>query len=91
MPTGRGDAERHFKTALQISEQIGARPWMAHTQRQHARMLLGRDDAGDRDRAIGLLADANRTYLNLGMNSWARRTLLADVRRHVRSGLDSLS
>jgi eukaryotic-like serine/threonine-protein kinase len=69
---GRGDAERHFKTALQMSEQIGAGPWLAHTQRQHARMLLARDDAGDRDRAIGLLADATRTYLDLGMNSWAK-------------------
>jgi hypothetical protein len=75
---GRGDTERDFIAGLQMTEQFGARPWVAHTQRQHARMLLARDDAGDRDRAIGLLADATRTYLNLGMNSWAKRTLLVE-------------
>jgi len=66
-----GDAERHFATALGMNGKIGARSWEAHTQRDHARMLLARDAPGDAQRAETLLADALTTYRQLGMETYA--------------------
>ena len=66
------DAERHFERATMMNERMGARPWVAHTQHEHARMLLLRDAEGDRERAAELLARAQATYRELGMRS-ARR------------------
>src|SRR5206468_4109310 len=37
------DAERHFEEALTMNERIGARPWLAYTQEDYARMLLARN------------------------------------------------
>ncbi len=68
-----GDAERHFRRALEVNERIGARPWLAHTQEDYARMLLARATLGDRDKALQLLADARSRYRELGMDSWAER------------------
>ena len=36
------DAERHFEDAIEVNRRIGARPWLAHTQEDYARMLLAR-------------------------------------------------
>ena len=33
------DAERHFDTALEVNERIGARSWLAHTRHDYAQML----------------------------------------------------
>ena len=41
---GRG--HRHFDNALAMNEQMGARPWLAHTQEDYARMLDARGDPG---------------------------------------------
>jgi hypothetical protein len=65
-------AERHFEDALEKNASMGARPWLAHTQADYARMLLARDDTSDRERALELLADAVATYWELGMESWAK-------------------
>ena len=54
-----------------INARVGARPWLAHTQYDYARMLLERDQPGDRERARELLAEAVSTYRDLGMDSWA--------------------
>ncbi|MFL5909798.1 MAG: tetratricopeptide repeat protein, partial [Gaiellaceae bacterium] len=71
---GRFDeAERHFEHALEANERLGARPWVAHTKHQHARMLLRRAAAGDAERAHALLEGARRDYEELGMKSWAER------------------
>lgn len=68
--TGRWDeAERHFEEALQLNREMGARPWVAHTQHAYARMLLARDGTGDRDHASDLLADARQTSLELDMRA----------------------
>ena len=67
------DAERHFGDALQVNDQIGARPWLARTQEDYARMLLARARPEDHDSALQLLADARSCYGELGMDSWARR------------------
>jgi hypothetical protein len=52
---------------------MGARPWVAHTQHDYARMLLARSQSGDRARARDLLATALETYRELGMEPWAER------------------
>ena len=54
-----------------MNASVGARPWLAHTQDDYARMLLERDQPGDSERARELLAEAISTYHSLGMDSWA--------------------
>jgi len=46
---------------------MGARPWVAHTQHDYARMLLSRGDAGDRERALGFLSVALDAGQQMGM------------------------
>jgi eukaryotic-like serine/threonine-protein kinase len=72
------DAERHFEDALRMNERMGARPFAAHTQLEHARMLLRRQAEGDRDRADEFLSTARATYHGLGMqDDVARAAALA--------------
>jgi tetratricopeptide (TPR) repeat protein len=61
------EAERHFQDALAASARVGARPWVAVVQRDHARLLLTRDGPGDRDQARQLLAAALASARELGM------------------------
>jgi eukaryotic-like serine/threonine-protein kinase len=67
------DAERHFEAALEANKRMGARPWVAHTQEDYARMLLERDAAGDAEKAQELLAAALATYRGLGMEPHAAK------------------
>jgi tetratricopeptide (TPR) repeat protein len=67
------NAERHFEDAIEIERRMRARPWLAHAQHSLAALLLIRLEAGDRERANGLLEDARGAYEALGMHSWARR------------------
>ena len=67
------DAERHFELALQVNGRMHARPWVAHTQHDYARMLLARDASGDRARARELLTTALDAYRALGMKPWEAR------------------
>jgi tetratricopeptide (TPR) repeat protein len=69
----RDDATRHFEDALTMNARMGARPWVAHTQRDYAAMLLGRGAPGDRESAERLLALARDGYRQIGMTSWAER------------------
>jgi DNA-binding SARP family transcriptional activator len=57
-------AEAHFVAAAAVNARMGARPWVAHTQAEHARMLLRR---GERERAAELLARARATARELGI------------------------
>jgi tetratricopeptide (TPR) repeat protein len=61
------DADRHFEAALEMNARMGARPWLAHTQDDYARMLLDRDAPGDHEKAEELLTMALATYRELGM------------------------
>jgi tetratricopeptide (TPR) repeat protein len=71
--TSRWDeAAAHFEDAIAMNARIGARPLLAHTQHDYARMLLKRDQPGDRERARELVAEGVATYRALGMDSWAR-------------------
>jgi uncharacterized protein HemY len=69
------EAERHFEAALTTNARIGARPWLAHTQRDYARMLLASDEPGDGERALALIRTALQTYRELGMEGWVRSAL----------------
>jgi len=66
-------AERHLSDALHLNARIGAQPWMARTQADLATLLLARDQPGDRERAIELLAAALGTARRLGMTAFAKR------------------
>jgi len=63
------EAERHFEAALEMNARMGARPWVARTQHDYARMLLARDRPGDREKAFLLLIDSSATCQVLGMVS----------------------
>jgi DNA-binding SARP family transcriptional activator len=65
------DAQMHFETAVEKERIMGARPWLAHTQHDYARMLLARAQTGDGKQARALIAQALATYRELGMQGWA--------------------
>jgi hypothetical protein len=50
-----------------MNERMGARPWLAHTQHDYARLLIARGTADDRAKGDALLATAVDTYRELGM------------------------
>ena len=60
-------AARHFEDALAVHRRMGAHPWVAHTQRDYAEMLLERGAGDDRARARSLLEDALAAAHALGM------------------------
>lgn len=62
-------AIHHFDDALAMNADMGARPWLAQTQNDYARLLLARDGPDDRERARDLLGMALATYGELGMGS----------------------
>jgi DNA-binding SARP family transcriptional activator len=61
------EAERHFERAAAMNARMGARPWLAYTRDDHARMLLARERPGDRERARRLLDEAHAGYREIGM------------------------
>lgn len=64
-------AIEHFRDGIELNDRMGARPAVAHTRADCARVLLGRADPGDREEAAALLAAASAGYLELGMDSFA--------------------
>lgn len=67
------EAEQHFQAALAMNTRMGARPWLAHTQYQYARMLLARHQSDDPAQAAPLLEAALATAQELGMRALAER------------------
>jgi DNA-binding SARP family transcriptional activator len=65
------EAELHFEDAVAMNARMGARPWLAHSANDYARMLHARNRGGDRERAQALLDSALRTYRELGMDRYA--------------------
>jgi DNA-binding SARP family transcriptional activator len=63
------DAELHFEHALTMNARMGARPWLAYTAHDYARMLRARNGRGDRERAQELLENALAIYRDLGMDT----------------------
>jgi hypothetical protein len=70
---------------------MGARPWLAHTRYEHARMLLDRDAEGDRGRAVELLARARELYRELGMDDDLVRVEQLRVQATAGSNSDRLT
>jgi class 3 adenylate cyclase/DNA-binding CsgD family transcriptional regulator/tetratricopeptide (TPR) repeat protein len=66
-------AARHFEEALAMNARMGARPWLAHTQHEYARMLLARNQPGDREQAEALLDQALGAARKLGMHTLEER------------------
>jgi DNA-binding SARP family transcriptional activator len=65
------EAGPHFEEAVVMNERMGARPWLAHTHSDYARLLLARDEPGDRGQALELAGRALEGYRSLGMDSFA--------------------
>ena len=65
------EAAAQFEDAIAMNGRIGARPLLAHSQHDYARMLLARGRPGDEARARELLADAAASFRELGMDGWA--------------------
>jgi tetratricopeptide (TPR) repeat protein len=63
-PTQRFEAEERMEAALRVLQEIGTRPELARSYVSYARSLLG---AGERDRAIELLAQATAMFQEMGM------------------------
>jgi hypothetical protein len=64
------EAELHFEDGVAMNARIGARPWLAHTQHDYARMLHARNRPGDRKLAQEQLQAARKIYRELGMQSY---------------------
>jgi hypothetical protein len=63
-------AREHFETAMSRNRVMGARPALADTQLEYARYLA---DRGDRIRAEDLVHEAQRSFVELGMTTYAER------------------
>jgi predicted ATPase/DNA-binding CsgD family transcriptional regulator len=59
------DAERHFDDSDAMNTRLGARPLLAHTKVDRARMHLARHERGDLPRARELLAEASAAFEGL--------------------------
>ena len=66
-------AEAYFAAAHGIHARAGARTWTAHTDYDHARMLLTRGRLEERDRALALLPRTKATAKQLGMGALLER------------------
>jgi tetratricopeptide (TPR) repeat protein len=66
-----------FEQALDQHTRLGARPWVAHTQREYAVMLLARGRPGDAERAAQLLRLALDGARTLGIRRLEARIVEA--------------
>jgi len=60
-------AVEHFEAAIETNARVGARPYLARSQHEYARMLIERNESGDKEKAQQLLTEAATTYRDLGM------------------------
>jgi class 3 adenylate cyclase len=66
-------AEAHFATAVEIAIEQGARPELARTYLDDARMRLARNARGDRDLVIERIGTAQAIFEELGMVPFTRQ------------------
>ena len=80
-----GDADAHFRAALEWNQRMGATPWVAMTQHQYAELLLSWGEQPQRERAIQLGRAAYETARTLGMEALIRSSsaLLGEVGEDV--------
>jgi DNA-binding NarL/FixJ family response regulator len=78
------DAARHFEDALAMNERMGFRPWVAHTLRAYARLLISRPHraAAELARAREMLEQAVAIYADTNVERGRAEAidLLADRR-----------
>jgi hypothetical protein len=67
------EAEAHFAAALAANRAAGAPGLVAGTNLALGRVLLARDEAGDRERATTVLDDAANSFAELGLTYWEGR------------------
>jgi DNA-binding CsgD family transcriptional regulator len=67
------DAERHLRSAIEINERTGGRPWLAHAQFELANVLLTRRRTGDRRAAAELVRTALGIARDAGMRGLQER------------------
>ena len=67
------DAEGHFEEALAVNQHVGARTFLARTERARATMLLDRNQPDDADRAGELIRRALKTTMALKMDLESER------------------
>lgn len=68
-----GDAAGHFEQAIDLASRSGARPHLAATQYEFARVLVGSDLDGRMERAWDLLTKAVPAARALGVKALARQ------------------
>jgi tetratricopeptide (TPR) repeat protein len=66
-------AETHFEQALELNQKMLAKPWIAHTRGDFARMLKKRGRPDDIHRADALLNEAWSAAQDLGMVALTNR------------------
>lgn len=69
------EAEKHYRTALQLSSTAGARVWLARSKTSYAAMLLARRSESDRERAHDLLDSAILTADEFGLKAIGDRAI----------------
>jgi DNA-binding winged helix-turn-helix (wHTH) protein/tetratricopeptide (TPR) repeat protein len=74
----------HFEAAREIHARLGARPWVARTDYDIARLLARRSQRDDRARSAALVAGVLESAAELGMASLALRVRELD---HVLHGV----
>jgi eukaryotic-like serine/threonine-protein kinase len=67
------EAEAHLELALRLNRRMGARPSVARTQFEYARVAAARNRAGDHEQALRLLRESLATASELGMNFLLQR------------------
>lgn len=73
-------AEMHFKTAIELASDTGARPELGRSYLDYARMLAFRKSMDNRHGAVELLGKAFPIFYDLGMEPFIRRAVkLAEV------------
>jgi DNA-binding CsgD family transcriptional regulator len=75
-------AQAHFEGARALNARLGARTWLAHTEYEHARMLLRRGRPEDRSEASAALGRALALATEIGMPALAARATA--LGQHVR-------
>lgn len=65
-------AAAHFEAAIETNARVGARPYLARSQHEYARMLIERNDLDDKEKARTLLTEATATYRELGMPTFLK-------------------
>jgi eukaryotic-like serine/threonine-protein kinase len=82
------DAIAHFERSIELSQEMGERPFLAQARTGLAEALLARDAAGDRKRALELLAAVLEVGQELGMRRVVEDALALRLEAQGLSAID---